>query len=370
MNQGSLIPSPLLFGLNFASIYDRIQETRLFYSLIVIMWFCGAVRSWIILIDLHLDTIARSHRETEEKTRRPETKLGAIAQTRHIARLCNAKRSRTKHPKPTHGARDRPKQPQLRAGETAHRGPASNMRRDVRARPTQGRVAPAHGNAKLPERPRDEGGPRETRPASLLPVAWSAKSPSSVRAGAPRCPKDSTDIGTKGRAEDTCRYARRLEASQAASANPGVRAAPTAKEAAAWWMTETSPTTSQRGNTNMTSPRAPGPRGGGTPRGSGDWAPGPGEGAESAGSVKAAAGASAGASGTSTGRPETQPPEEEASAGSAGGKAGGEERAGKKRKGGSAKVWTPARAAIQCQLVLTKSWRDDFCWARQVQVRG
>jgi hypothetical protein len=40
----------------------------------------------------------------------------AIAQTRHIARLRNAKRSRTKHPKPTHGARDRPKQPQPRAG--------------------------------------------------------------------------------------------------------------------------------------------------------------------------------------------------------------------------------------------------------------
>jgi hypothetical protein len=41
------------------------------------------------------------------------------------------------------------------------------MRRDVRARPTEGRVAPAKGNAKLPKRPRDEGGPREARPASL-----------------------------------------------------------------------------------------------------------------------------------------------------------------------------------------------------------
>jgi hypothetical protein len=38
-------------------------------------------------------------------------------------------------------------------GETAHRGPASDTRRDVRARPTKGRVAPAKGNAKLPERP-------------------------------------------------------------------------------------------------------------------------------------------------------------------------------------------------------------------------
>jgi hypothetical protein len=56
-------------------------------------------------------------RETEEKARQPETKLGAIAQTRHTARLCNAKRSRTRHPKPTHGARDRPKQPQPRTGQ-------------------------------------------------------------------------------------------------------------------------------------------------------------------------------------------------------------------------------------------------------------
>jgi hypothetical protein len=39
-------------------------------------------------------------------------------------------------------------------GETAHRSPAGGTRRDVRARPTQGRVAPAKGNAKLPKRPR------------------------------------------------------------------------------------------------------------------------------------------------------------------------------------------------------------------------
>jgi hypothetical protein len=31
------------------------------------------------------------HRETEEKARQPETKLDAIAQTHHIARLSNAK---------------------------------------------------------------------------------------------------------------------------------------------------------------------------------------------------------------------------------------------------------------------------------------
>jgi hypothetical protein len=34
--------------------------------------------------------------------------------------------------------------------EPAHRSPAGGTRRDVRARPTQGRVAPAKGNAKLP----------------------------------------------------------------------------------------------------------------------------------------------------------------------------------------------------------------------------
>jgi hypothetical protein len=38
-------------------------------------------------------------RETEEKARQPETKLSAIAQTRHIARLRDAKRSRTRNPK-------------------------------------------------------------------------------------------------------------------------------------------------------------------------------------------------------------------------------------------------------------------------------
>jgi hypothetical protein len=57
---------------------------------------------------LYVLSIVSLQRETEEKARQPETKLGAIAQTRHTARLCNAKRNRTRHPKPTHGARDRP----------------------------------------------------------------------------------------------------------------------------------------------------------------------------------------------------------------------------------------------------------------------
>jgi hypothetical protein len=55
-------------------------------------------------------------KETEEKARQPETKLGVIAQTRHTTRLRNAKRARTKHPKPTHGARDKPRQGEPKAG--------------------------------------------------------------------------------------------------------------------------------------------------------------------------------------------------------------------------------------------------------------
>jgi hypothetical protein len=53
----------------------------------------------------------------------------------------------------------------------------------------------------------------QERPGPPACTAWSAKSLSSIRAGAPRRPKDSTDIGTKGRAENICRYARSLEAS-------------------------------------------------------------------------------------------------------------------------------------------------------------
>jgi hypothetical protein len=65
-------------------------------------------------------------------------------------------------------------------------------------------------------------------------------------------------------------------------------------------------------------------------------------GAGFSGSVGAAVGASEGVSGTRTGRPEAHRPEEEASAGLAVGMAGGEEGVGKKQKGGSAVVWTPA----------------------------
>jgi hypothetical protein len=45
-------------------------------------------------------------RETEEKARQPEIKLGAIARTRHTARLRNARRSRTRNPPPTRRAQD------------------------------------------------------------------------------------------------------------------------------------------------------------------------------------------------------------------------------------------------------------------------
>jgi hypothetical protein len=101
-----------------------------------------------------------------------------------------------------------------------------------------------------------------------------------------------------------------------------------------------SPTTSEQGNTNMMSPLAPGPKGGGTPRGSRErrGAPGPGEEAGLSGSAGAAAGVSTGASGMSTRSLEAQPPEEEAIAGLEKGMVGGEEGVVKKRKGGSAVV--------------------------------
>jgi hypothetical protein len=98
-------------------------------------------------------------------------KLGAIAQPCHIARVRNVKRSRSdvepNTPNPHTGRETGLNNLSRGPGKTARRGSASSMRRDVRARPTQGRVAPAKGNVQLPERPQDEGGPREARPASL-----------------------------------------------------------------------------------------------------------------------------------------------------------------------------------------------------------
>jgi hypothetical protein len=96
-----------------------------------------------------------SQRETEEKARQPETKLGAIApsfvHTSHKAKLRTAKRSRTIHPKPTHGTRDKPKLLQPGARRDRASGPATSTRRDVRARPTQGRAAAAKGNVQPPQ---------------------------------------------------------------------------------------------------------------------------------------------------------------------------------------------------------------------------
>jgi hypothetical protein len=64
-------------------------------------------QSWECPKDLNIIGLQR---ETEEKAHQPEAKLGAIAQTRQTARPRNAKRSRTRHPNPRHGAQDRPKQ--------------------------------------------------------------------------------------------------------------------------------------------------------------------------------------------------------------------------------------------------------------------
>jgi hypothetical protein len=109
----------------------------------------------------------------------------------------------------------------------------------------------------------------------------------------------------------------------------------------------------RRGNTNMTSPGAPGLRGGGTPRGSGERkeAPRPGKGAGSSGSAGAAAGASARASGTSTRRPEAQSRKEEASTGQVEGMAGGEEGVEKKQKEGSARPSSNPAPTCRVQVV-------------------
>jgi hypothetical protein len=160
-----------------------------------------------------------TQREREEKARQPERKPGPIANTRHKAKLRNAKRSQNKTPNPhtgrkagrinmckhryterngrrpasrkqkwvqsqTHATRpsyatQSEAEPKIQnphmglktglnqlfrgPGKTAHPVPARRPRRNVRARRTQGRVAPARGDAELPERLRDEGGQREDK---------------------------------------------------------------------------------------------------------------------------------------------------------------------------------------------------------------
>jgi hypothetical protein len=202
-------------------------------------------------------------RETEEKARQPETKqLHKHATQQGYATQSEAE---PETPNPHTGRETGLNNLSRGLGKTTHRSLAGGTRRDVRARPTQGRVAPAKGNAKLPKRPQDEGGPREARPASLHGLVGQV--PEQRQGWGPKAPEGLDRHRHEGQGGGH-RRTRRLEASRAAAANPGARAAPTAKEAAAGWMTETSPNTSRRGNTNMTSPRAPGPRGRGTPRGS------------------------------------------------------------------------------------------------------
>jgi hypothetical protein len=130
--------------------------------------------------------------------RLPESKLGANANKRHKAKLRKAKRSQNKDAKPTHGAQNRPKSTSVEGwAEPAHRSSASGTRCDVRARPTKGRVAPAKGNAKLPERPRDEGGPREARPASLRGLVGQV--PEQRQGRGPKAPEGPTSAQRAGR---------------------------------------------------------------------------------------------------------------------------------------------------------------------------
>jgi hypothetical protein len=95
----------------------------------------GAYNSYHLWMMMPNNSDIDLQRETEEKARQPETKLSAIAQTRHIAGLRDAKRSRTRNPKPTHGARDRPKQPQPRAGRARASEPG-RRHASRRTRPT------------------------------------------------------------------------------------------------------------------------------------------------------------------------------------------------------------------------------------------
>jgi hypothetical protein len=74
--------------------------------------------------------------------------------------------------------------------------------------PDRHRDAVPRHRATLSSRSAPEKKVARERPGPPACTVWSAKSPSSARAGAPRRPKDLTDIGTRGRAEDTRPYAR------------------------------------------------------------------------------------------------------------------------------------------------------------------
>jgi hypothetical protein len=153
----------------------------------------------------------------------------------------------------TTGNPGQPQPPRTRDNRGRATGRTTGARPDTRVRaykPDQPRDALPRHKATLSSQSAPEMKAARERPGPPACTAWSAKSPS-------RRPKDSTDIGTKCRAEDTLRHGRRLEASWVAAADPGVHAAPPAEVDAAGWMTETSPTTNLRGRTNMMSHRAP-----------------------------------------------------------------------------------------------------------------
>jgi hypothetical protein len=118
-------------------------------------------------------------RETEEKARQPETKLGASSHTRHKARLRNAKRSLKKPKIHKWGAKS--------AYTTSAEGRA---RPRIRIRP-EARVATyapeRHRVSRQRATPRSQSAPEmkaaRERPGPPACTAWSAKSPSSVKAG-------------------------------------------------------------------------------------------------------------------------------------------------------------------------------------------
>jgi hypothetical protein len=91
----------------------------------------------------------------------------AAPYTRHKARRRKAKRSRTNNPKPTHGAQNRPKPLQSRAGQDRSSGSGQRLA-SRRTRPTDtGTRCPGTGQSQLPERSQSECGPREARFACL-----------------------------------------------------------------------------------------------------------------------------------------------------------------------------------------------------------
>jgi hypothetical protein len=121
----SVVPASSLVGVRFLCVFWA-AFVALYCFLPWLRWLRPFRLGLPILVIYHISSVSlrksiyvyksNSQRETEEKARQPETKLRAIARTRHIAGLRDAKRSRTRNPKTTHRARDRPKQPQPRVG--------------------------------------------------------------------------------------------------------------------------------------------------------------------------------------------------------------------------------------------------------------